>query len=375
MKLLVAGGPLKGSFTARGAALAMARGLARERGVSLAVLPLGDGGDGTASALARALGGQPVRTRAPDALGEARRTAWWRLGRGASPSGAALDLASVCGLARLIRHHGRPAPLAATTQGLGMVLAEVLAREDSGPVWVGLGGSASTDGGLGLFTSLGGVAVDRYGRPVPPGGQGLLHLTHLDASRVPRRLLARVWALCDVSSPLLGPEGSAPMFGPQKGATPQEVHRLAEGLARLAEVAAQDLAADPHLGTQPMTGSAGGTAFLLSALGAHLAPGAPTVARLAGVRTALATRHALLTCEGHLDDTTLRGKLPWLLVGWAQEMGKGAGVVCGSADPQVRRQVEAQGVVVEEAAPEGSWAGASQLAQAARRAYRRLLAG
>lgn len=357
-------------------------------------LPLGDGGDGTAQALCRALGGRPVRLRAHDALLAPVRAHAYALGRqgcarpeGAGPggpgadtadrAGVALDLAGVCGLARLVQK-GRPLrPLDASTYGLGEALLEAVRRVPAGPVWVGLGGSASTDGGLGLFASLGGRALDRHGRPVPPGGRGLAVLARLDADAVDPALVGRVHALVDVAAPLVGPLGSAARFAPQKGADPDTVRRLEAGLLRLAEVAERDLGASPAWRTAPGAGAAGGTGYMLVVL-AHtpdvLWPGADTVLARTGFETRAARADAVLTAEGHLDRTTLQGKLPMAVWSRAARVGVPCVLLCAGAEPEAVQVWEKGGGVVAVALPDATGrAGPHALLRAARDGLARAL--
>lgn len=390
VRLLLAPGPMKSSFSATAMARIVTRALEREWPfggafpVEITRLPLGDGGDGTASALARLRHGTPFRLLVSDAMGVRTRSHAYALGPppGACPPfgpdanitrpnpTAALDLAGVCGLGRL-RHLGRsPDPLRASTTGLGEALRAIADRIPEGPIWLGLGGSASTDGGVGFLTALGARALDRRGKPVPPGGEGLLHLARLDLERIPRVFADRLLALVDVASPLLGPTGSAALFGPQKGASPSEVHLLEEALTHLAEVAERDLGAPVTLRTTPGAGAAGGTGYGITLLAGSpdiLVPGAETVLDLARFDDRLKDTDLVLTSEGALDATTLGGKLPAIILEKAVRVGRPCVLVCARSEQGAARYVEAHGGTVATALTHGERkrAGADDLGRAA----------
>lgn len=232
---------------------------------------------------------------------------WLRLGDGR----AAAELAIVCGLPLM----ATPDPLGAGTQGLGAVLRAIARHgrsEGSVPeTLVGLGGSASTDGGAGLLTGLGARLLDARGRPLPPGGAALAQLARLDLSELVRP--GPLVALSDVTAPLLGPSGAAAIFGPQKGAGPAEMTLLEAGLTRFAEL----VGIDPQ---QPGLGAAGGTAYALAALGARIEPGAPFLAQATGLTAAAQEAEVLLTGEGRFDATSSQGKVVGHALGLAGPM-------------------------------------------------------
>lgn len=365
--MLIAPSAFKGSLTARAAARVMAGALADVAEVRL--LPLADGGDGTAAVLARALGGAPLPLWVPDALGREHRALAWRLGGGA---GAAVDLAAVCGLRRLLVRRATPRPETATTLGLGLALAALARQIAAGPIYVGLGGSASTDGGAGLLAGLGARLLDTDGLPIGPGGAGLARLARLDLSGVPPGLADRLVVLVDVTTRLLGPYGAAAAFGPQKGADAGAVARLDAALNRLADVAEADTGAAPALRLLPGSGAAGGTGYALALLGAALLPGAARVLDIVGFDDALAWADIVVAGEGGLDATSFAGKAPLEALGRARAAGRAGVLVCARAESGARRRLEAAGAVVAEAAPAGGRAAAADLACAARRAVGRL---
>jgi glycerate kinase len=195
----------------------------------------------------------------------------------------------------------RPDPMNAHTTGLGELLGRAL-DGGVGKILVGLGGSASTDGGTGALSALGARFLDAGGRPLLPGGGALADLAAVDLAGLRGAPKSGVTCLTDVTAPLLGARGAAAVFGPQKGAEGGQIARLEAGLARLAEV----LGGDP---SAPGAGAAGGTGYgLATAWGAVLAPGAAELARLAGLDQALADADLVITGEGRFDETSLTGK-------------------------------------------------------------------
>lgn len=301
LTVVIAPDSFKGTITALDAAAAMGEGWLRVRpGDRLVSLPQADGGEGTLDALAAA---EPrARWRdcgaVPGPDGRPVRGRWLQLPNRT----AAAELATVSGLP-LMR---TPDALHAGTHGLGAVLHSASA----GPVdriLVGLGGSASTDGGAGLLVALGARLLDRAGRNLESGGAALRNLARLDLSGLvrPRGLLV----LSDVTAPLLGDSGAAAVFGPQKGADEEAIEMLNAGLARWADV----IGVDPQ---EPGFGAAGGTAYaLVAVLGARLTPGAPHIARATGLVDALADADVLLTGEGRFDLTSVQGKTVGHLLG------------------------------------------------------------
>ncbi|MDE2489864.1 MAG: glycerate kinase, partial [Elusimicrobia bacterium] len=238
-RALAAPNAFKGSLSGPAAARALARGVRRARpGAAVELLPVSDGGDGLIDSLRPVLGGALVRVRVRGPLGE-RRTAsylWVRARRL-----AVVEMARASGLALL--PVGRRDVLRATSYGAGQLVAAAV-RRGARVVAVGLGGSASNDGGAGFAQALGARLTDSRGRELAPGAEPLLRLDRVDASAV-RRLLkeVRMIALTDVTNPLCGPDGSARVFGPQKGATRAQTRVLEAALARWARVLARDLGA------------------------------------------------------------------------------------------------------------------------------------
>lgn len=319
-RVLVAPDKFKGSLDATGVAAAVTRGLRRARpGAEVVCLPVADGGDGTLAA-ALAAGFERVTVRVAGPTGEPVDTAFARNG-----STAVVEMADACGLGRL--PGGNPAPRTASSRGLGEALAAAL-DAGCGEVVVGIGGSASTDGGSGLLAALGARVLDGVGDPVPDGGGALAGAATLDLSGLhPALGTTRIVIACDVDNPLTGPSGAAAVYGPQKGATPDDVAVLDAALDRWADVVARATGADR---SAPGAGAAGGVGFAAAAvLGAELRPGIELMLDLLGFDEALDRCGLVVTGEGSLDEQSLHGKAP---VGVARRAGaRGIPVVavCG----------------------------------------------
>ncbi len=299
VRVVVAPDSFKGTLSADDAAAAIAEGLARALpGVEAVLRPVADGGEGTVAAALRA-GYRPRTARVTGPDGRPVDAVRAVLG-----TTAVLELATAAGLGLL----DRPAPLSATTRGVGQLVRHAL---DDGVrrLVLGIGGSATTDGGAGMLQALGLRLLDADGRDVPPGGGGLLHLDRVDADRLDPRLAQVEFVVAsDVDNPLTGPSGAAHVFGPQKGASAEDVDLLDAALARYAAVLARDLGVD--VAATPGAGGAGGTAAGALAVGARIVSGAGLVCDLIGLDDALAGASLVITGEGSLDGQTLRGKAP-----------------------------------------------------------------
>ncbi|MFJ9444699.1 glycerate kinase [Kitasatospora sp. NPDC101235] len=321
MRVVLAPDSFKGTVTATDAARALADGWRSVRpDDELIARPMADGGEGTLAAVAAALPG----TTEHDVSGCTGPDGRPVTGRYALlPDGTALvELAVASGLPLM----SRPAPLTATTRGTGETVAAAL---DAGVrrLTVALGGSASTDGGTGLLAALGLRLTDAEGRELSDGGGALLRAHRVDATGLRPAPPGGVVLLTDVTNPLLGPDGAAAVYGPQKGADPSEVALLDQGLSRLAAL----LGADPD---QAGSGAAGGTAYgLTAAWDAVIRPGAAAVADLLHLDQDIATADLVITGEGRYDATSLRGKAVGEVLARAARAGVPARIVAGeSAD-------------------------------------------
>ena len=314
-RVAIAPDSFKGSASALAIAQAMARGV-REAStavdVDIRLTPMADGGEGTLDALLDAWAVPDRTCETIDALGRATTARY-----GLSPEGVGvLEAAESSGLPKVSDR--QLAPLAAHTYGVGQI---ALALLDDGctEILLCVGGSATTDGGTGLLTALGARFLDDGGAPVPLGGGGLAQIHRIDLSGLDPRARSVRWRVaCDVTNPLVGPAGAAAVFGPQKGATPQQVALLDAGLNRLADVVAAEMGIEVR--DTPGMGAAGGIATLLVALfNAELVAGSALVAQTIGLREVLAGADLILTGEGRFDDQSLHGKVVDAVVANAPE--------------------------------------------------------
>jgi glycerate kinase len=320
--VLVAPDKFKGSLAAAEVARHIAAGLRRVAGdgLTIACVPVADGGDGTLDA-AIAAGFQRVPVRASGPTGEPVATAYGRRGEL-----AVVELAAVCGLSLL--PGGRPEPLRASSFGMGEVIGAAL-DAGSAQIVLGVGGSASTDGGAGLLQALGARVYDRAGAPLARGGGALRDAGSVDLSGLhPAAGHTGFIMASDVDNPLYGPHGAAAVYGPQKGAGPADVAVLDEGLRRWAAVVAAAGGAAPA--SAPGAGAAGGVGFAaLAVLGAALRPGIELVLELTGFAGQVAAADLVITGEGSLDGQTLRGKAPAGVAAAARAHGKPVVAIAG----------------------------------------------
>jgi glycerate kinase len=294
--------------------------------------PMADGGEGTLAAVADALGGgadlREIETT--DALGRPVTASWLLLDEGRS---AFIEMAAASGLARLEAAERTPENAArASTRGTGDLLRAAL-DAGAGRITIGLGGSATTDGGSGMLRALGARFLDRAGTELPDGGGALAALDRIDASTLDPRLgEVRLEVASDVTNPLCGSRGAAATYGPQKGADPSAVAALDAALATFGnaiEKATGRLVAD-----LPGAGAAGGTtAGLLGFTGAVVRPGVEVVAELVGLADALDTADLVITGEGRADEQTLQGKTAIGVATLARPRNTPVVLLCGGLGP------------------------------------------
>ncbi|MFJ3698768.1 glycerate kinase [Streptomyces sp. NPDC090052] len=323
-RVLVAADKFKGSLTAVEVAERVTAGLRRiVPGVEVETLPVADGGDGTvAAAVAAGFDRHEVRVTGP--LGE-QLTAAFALRDGV----AVVEMAEASGLQHLPA--GVFAPLTATTYGSGELLRAAL---DAGArsIVFGVGGSATTDGGAGMLAALGARFLDAAGQPVGPGGGGLSELATADLSGLDTRLAGTEIVLAsDVDNPLTGPKGAPAVYGPQKGASPEQVAALDAALAHFAAVLEKSIGAGAaEAALAPGAGAAGGIGFgALVGLGASFRAGIDVMLDVLGFAPAVARATLVVTGEGSLDEQTLHGKAPAGVAAAARAAGKEVVAVCG----------------------------------------------
>jgi glycerate kinase len=319
--VLIAPAAFKGTLGPRQVAEALAAGVRRAAPEATVLeCPVADGGNGLLDVVLPA-GALRERLQVTGPIGESvSAELGWIDGET-----AIIESASACGLA-LVEPELRD-PMRTTTRGVGELIWTAADR-GAKTVVVGLGGTATVDGGTGAARGLGWTFEDAAGKPLEEGGGSLADLAAFASGW---GLAARVVALADVDTPLVGPEGAAPIFGPQKGARPEEIPRLGEGLARLAELWAQ--AGRAELATAPMGGAAGGLgAGLVFFARAELTRGAEWVLERTGFDAALAKADLVITAEGVFDRTSLVGKAPGEVVRRAQAAKKKVAVVAGRVE-------------------------------------------
>jgi glycerate kinase len=336
MRVIVAPDKFKGSLTADEAAEAIEAGLRRARpDVELVRFPVADGGDGTLAAVLSSGEAERVEVEVTGPTGEPVAAAF-ALG---SDGSAMVEMAEASGLRRL--PGGVPAPRDATTYGTGELIAAALDR-GAAKLVLGIGGSATTDGGTGMASALGARFLDGDGNPLAPGGGALMRLAHIETDGLdPRVAGVEVTVACDVDNPLVGQDGAAAVYGPQKGAEPDDVLLLDSALRRYARILQQDLGLD--LANVPGAGAAGGLgAGAIAFLGAELKPGIELVLELVGFDREIGRADLVVTGEGSLDAQSLRGKAPF---GVAQAAGAhGVPVVALAGQLEVReRELRAAG--------------------------------
>jgi glycerate 2-kinase len=319
MRVVVAPQEYKGTLTAAEAAAAMADAVRRVLpGADVLVLPLADGGPGTVAAIAEAVGGSTRTTNVTGPLGAKVNAEWGLLegGESAPPprrqaesltprSVAVIEMAAAAGLL-LVAESARDLRIA-TTYGVGEL---ILAALDGGcrRMIVGLGGSATNDGGAGMAQALGVRLLDAHGHELRPGGAALARLDRIDVSGIDARVSAcEVLGATDVRNPLCGPEGASIVYGPQKGASPEVARELDEALRRYADVIEGDLGVS--VAEIPGAGAAGGLgAGLIAFLGATIRPGIDVIAEAVGLAERIRGADLVLTGEGRLDGQTAFGK-------------------------------------------------------------------
>lgn len=299
MRVLIAPDKFKGCLTAGAVAENLAAGLA-EVGIGSVALPLADGGDGSVAA-ALAAGFQSRTVAVSDALGHPRSSLI-----AIRDDTAVIEIANTCGLSTL--PDGVLAPFAASSYGVGEAIRQAISA-GLRRVVLALGGSASTDGGTGMLSALGYRFLDRAGKPVPAGAHHLTRIQHIDYSGAVDLIDIDFLVATDVTNTLTGPDGAAAVFGPQKGATTDDIRTLDAGLAALVR-AAQRSGWPDGMESAPGAGAAGGCGYAAMLLGGTITSGAEYFLHLLGFDDHLRTCDLVITGEGRLDHQSLSGKLP-----------------------------------------------------------------
>ena len=326
-RVVIAPQSFKGSADAVAVASAIARGTRRVWPRAVCVeLPLADGGEGTVHALLRATDGEWHRARVHDPLGREIAAAWGVLG---DRKTAVVEMAAASGLP-LLREEERD-PRVTSTRGTGEL---ILAAAASGAqrIVIGIGGSATNDGGAGMARAFGYRFIDRSGRDLPEGGAALARLVRIEGQTDPRLIRPAIDVACDVRNPLLGPEGATAVFGPQKGATPEIQRELEAALTRYADVVEGFVGRNVR--DVPGAGAAGGLgAGLIAFLDARLVSGSALVLDAVGFDERLVGADLVITGEGRIDGQSVYGKLTHAVTIAAKRRGIPVVAVAGVLGP------------------------------------------
>jgi glycerate kinase len=351
MKIAIAPNAFKGSLSAAQAAACIERGIRRALPNILTVkIPMADGGDGTLHAIVEATGGRKVNCRVHNPVGREIQSTLGLTGDGRT---AVIEMALASGLA-LLKPNERN-PMLTTSWGVGELIRAALDFRVR-KIVLGIGGSATVDGGIGMARALGVKFFDARDRELDHNGGVLPTLSRIDLAGLDARLKnVSVSVACDVNNPLSGKRGAAHVYGPQKGATPAMVKELDDGLKRLASIIAKDLGV--KVAKLPGAGAAGGLgAGLVALLGAEMRPGVDIVNEVIGLERKLIGCNLVITGEGRLDGQTANGKGPVGVAKVAQKLGIPVIAICGSLGPHAEK-VLAVGIdaffsALEESMPE-----------------------
>jgi glycerate kinase len=312
MKIVIAPDSFKGNLTAKEAADAIEIGIKRVNpDAEIAKVPMADGGEGTVQALVDATNGELISAEVCDPLGNRIKADFGILGEssgdGITQKTAVIEMATASGLPLVPRDKRNP--MLTTTYGTGELIKTALDMECKMLI-IGIGGSATVDGGAGMAQALGARLLDKNGGEIPKGGGGLDHLDRIDISNLDNRLSdVTTIVACDVDNPLVGPRGAPAIFGPQKGATPEMVRLLDGYLDRYADIIKRDL--DIEVKNVPGAGAAGGLgAGLMAFLNAQLKSGVDIVIEASGLDQSVKDADIVVTGEGKIDSQTIYGKTP-----------------------------------------------------------------
>jgi glycerate kinase len=325
LRILVAPNAFKESLSAIDAARAIAKGVRRGLpNARVTEVPIADGGDGTLEAVISGTGGRILKARVTGPLGNSITAEYGITGNGKT---AVIEMSRASGLALVPA--ARRNPMRTTSFGTGQLIQAALKRGVN-RILLGIGGSATVDGGIGALQALGVSFLDRHGRSVGHGGNGLLAIERIDSNRLhPALKQVEILVACDVDNPLTGPKGAAAVFGPQKGATPAMVKQLDQGLAQLAVLITQTTGR--RFAGIPGTGAAGGIAgSFLGLLGARLRPGSELVFDLLNLDKIVPGMDWVITGEGQIDFQTQFGKGPGMLAKLAKRHGVPVVGIAGS---------------------------------------------
>ena len=323
MKILIASDSFKGSATTMEVADNIAKGLLRVcPEIEIEKLPVADGGEGTVETLVAGMDGDFVQVEVTGPLGERVKAKYGIIDDGM----AIIEMAEASGLV-LVDEEMRN-PTLTTTYGTGELILSALERGLK-RIYVGIGGSATNDGGMGMARALGYRFLDRDGNELPDGGGSLGQLDRIEVANVmPLLKDARITVMCDVENPLFGPDGAAFVYGPQKGADPDMVQLLDENLRHFSEILIRDMNAD--VAGIPGSGAAGGLGGgLMAFCGAELKPGIEMVLDILNFDGHLQDVDLVVTGEGRIDGQSAKGKVPAGIAKRAKKLNKPLVAIAG----------------------------------------------
>lgn len=330
MRILIACDKFKGSLSAKEACEALREGLgAADASIEVGVCPVADGGEGFAEAMVMARGGKWHSCESLDALGRPIEVRYGMVSNERGEDEAVMEMAEASGLHR-IPIESRDV-LRSSSLGTGAMIRNAV-EQGVHRIFLGIGGSATNDGGMGVLAGLGVKFRDEQGGELEPVPTSLASLVEVDAGGMIE--LPPIEVACDVENPLLGPKGATMVYGPQKGAGKEARHILEDGLTRLVEVTGHGVLAET-----PGAGAAGGLGFgLLGFAGARLRHGFEMVAEALNLSDLVAACDIVITGEGSLDEQTFQGKAPVGVARIAREHGKKVIAVGGRVDPTCSEQ-------------------------------------
>ena len=321
MQLLVVPDSFKESLSAKEVADAIARGIhSVDPEITVKQLPFSDGGEGALDLLQNLFEGELVTTSTIDAMGRSIKAPYFRF---ADRKAAWIELSQASGLAQI--EVDQRNPMLASTYGTGLQIRHAL-DHGAEEIYLGIGGSATNDGGTGILSALGGLFSDAEGEMLLPGGGFLTELDHIDVEAIPQFQLK---VACDVNNPLLGKQGATAVYGPQKGVTPEMEPPLEAGLTNFSKHI--ELLTQKSVAEVPGAGAAGGCAAgLHGLLGAELVSGFELLAELSHLEEQIAASDLIVTAEGRIDGQSLEGKLPVGVAKLAKKHHKPVVVLAGS---------------------------------------------
>ena len=321
MQILVVPDSFKESLSAKEVAEAIARGIhSVDPEISVKQLPFSDGGEGALDLLQNLFEGELVTTNTIDAMGRSIKAPYFRF---ADRKAAWIELSQASGLAQI--EVEKRNPMLASTYGTGLQIKHAL-DHGAEEIYLGIGGSATNDGGTGILSALGGLFSDAEGEMLLSGGGFLTQLDHIDVEAIPQFQLK---VACDVSNPLLGEQGATAVYGPQKGVTPEMKPQLEAGLANFSKHI--ELLTQKSVAEVSGAGSAGGCAAgLHGLLRAELVSGFELLAELSHLEEQIAASDLIITAEGRIDGQSLEGKLPVGVAKLAKKHYKPVVVLAGS---------------------------------------------